>query len=55
VRSLQQVLHEDPPAVFLYWRETTRAVSRRFDVPFVPDRDILVTVAQWRLAKSAAE
>lgn len=55
VHALQRVMHEDPPAVFLYWMETTRAVSRRFAVPDTPDRDILATVSQWRLAEPGSE
>lgn len=55
VSHLQQTLRADPPAVFLYWTETTRAVSRRFDIPHVPDRDVLVTVSQWRMAEPGSE
>ncbi|HEY8551002.1 MAG TPA: ABC transporter substrate-binding protein [Vicinamibacterales bacterium] len=50
VADLQRVMHEDPPGIFLYWSETTRAVSRRFNLPREPDRDILSTVARWRVA-----
>jgi peptide/nickel transport system substrate-binding protein len=50
VRQLRRAMHTDPPGAFLYWSESTRAVSRRFDIPHVPDRDILFTVSQWRLA-----
>jgi hypothetical protein len=55
VSHVQQAMRENPPAVFLYWNETTRAVSRRFDIPHVPDRDILITVAQWQLAHPGTE
>lgn len=47
---LQRTLREDPPAVFLYWNELTRAVSRRYTLPPSADRDIISTLAQWRLA-----
>jgi peptide/nickel transport system substrate-binding protein len=49
VRSLQQVLRDDPPAVFLLWPNTFRAVSARFRVPVTPDRDIIATLPQWTL------
>ena len=48
-------MREDPPGIFLYWSETTRAVSRRFIVPREQDRDIFSTVAQWREAPPASE
>ena len=39
----------DPPGLFLVWGETTRAVSRRFDVPErSKDRDILSSLGRWR-------
>ncbi len=50
VRSLQQVMRDDPPAVFLLWSHTARAVSARFRVPLTPDRDIIATLPQWTLA-----
>lgn len=49
VRSLQQVMRDDPPAVFLLWSHTSRAVSARFRVPLTPDRDIFATLPQWTL------
>jgi peptide/nickel transport system substrate-binding protein len=49
VRSLQQVMRDDPPAVFLLWSHTARAVSARFHVPLTPDRDIFATLPQWTL------
>lgn len=48
LQALQHVLYDDPPAVFLVWEETARAVGRRFVVPPSPGRDILRTLAQWR-------
>jgi ABC-type transport system substrate-binding protein len=50
VRALQQVMRDDPPGVFLLWSNTSRAVSARFRVPLIPDRDIFGTVPQWTLA-----
>jgi hypothetical protein len=50
VRALQQVMRDDPPAVFLLWSNTARAVSARFNVPLTPDRDIFGTLPQWTLA-----
>ncbi len=48
-RRFQRALIEDPPAIFLAWPETARAVSRRFDIPET-DRDIVSTIGRWRLA-----
>lgn len=48
--SLNQVMYDDPPAVFLTWQRMARAVSTRFDVGSEPDRDILTNVWQWRPA-----
>jgi ABC-type transport system substrate-binding protein len=38
----------DPPAIFLALGETTRAVSKRFQVVAPPNTDILHTIADWR-------
>jgi hypothetical protein len=48
VRDFQGAVRQDPPAVFLAWSERARAVSRRFDVPVEPGRDILTTLRLWR-------
>ncbi len=54
VSELQRALVNDPPAIFLAWSETFRAVSRRFDVPSDPDQDILQSVRLWKpLARAA--
>jgi peptide/nickel transport system substrate-binding protein len=50
VRSVQQVMRDDPPAVFLLWPETARAISARFRVPLTPDRDVIYTLPRWTLA-----
>jgi peptide/nickel transport system substrate-binding protein len=48
VAALERVMHDDPPAAFLAWQSTMRAVSSRFDVAAEKDRDILANVWQWR-------
>jgi peptide/nickel transport system substrate-binding protein len=50
VANLHRALVNDPPAIFLAWSERARAVSRRFDIPDDPDRDILSTLRLWRPA-----
>jgi peptide/nickel transport system substrate-binding protein len=50
VASLNQILSEDPPALFLAWQERARAVSKRFSVPSEPGRDILGTLRLWKPA-----
>jgi peptide/nickel transport system substrate-binding protein len=49
VRAMQQIMYEDPPAVFLGWGRTARAVNGRFQLPPARERDIMLSVAQWRL------
>jgi peptide/nickel transport system substrate-binding protein len=51
VASFQQAVIEDPPAIFLAWRERARAVSRRFQVPVESGDDILATIHQWKPRK----
>jgi ABC-type transport system substrate-binding protein len=46
--ELVQILHDDPPAAFLAWQTTTRAVSTKFDVAQEPGRDILSNIWKWR-------
>lgn len=48
VGDLQRIMRDDPPAVFLLWSETARAVSARFQVPLTPDRDIFSSLRQWQ-------
>jgi ABC-type transport system substrate-binding protein len=48
VEGLQETIVRDPPAIFLAWGERARAVSRRFDVPAEPGRDVLPTLRLWR-------
>jgi hypothetical protein len=49
--ELARVFHDDPPAAFLAWQETSRAVSTRFDVMPEPQRDIMINLWQWRPAR----
>jgi ABC-type transport system substrate-binding protein len=50
VADFQRIIYEDPPALFLAWSQRTRAVSRRFEVPVEPGRDIMATLWAWRPA-----
>jgi peptide/nickel transport system substrate-binding protein len=47
VSRLQQVMLDDPPAMFLAWSERTRAFRRDFNVVLEKDRDPLYTIWQW--------
>jgi peptide/nickel transport system substrate-binding protein len=53
--AVQRVMREDPPAVFLFWREMARAVSTRFILPNITERDIIKTLPQWQLAAPPPE
>ena len=48
VGQLQQAFADDPPAIFLAWSVSTRAVSKRFDVQAEEGRDVLSTVRFWK-------
>ena len=50
VAEFSRIIHEDPPAAFLAWQTTTRAVSTKFDVGAEENRDIFSNVWQWRPA-----
>jgi peptide/nickel transport system substrate-binding protein len=54
VADLERVMHADPPAAFLVWQETSRAVSTNFDVAAEDNRDILTNLWQWRPARQVA-
>jgi hypothetical protein len=43
----------DPPAIFLAWRDRARAVSSRFHVVAEPGADVLFTLREWRPAVDA--
>jgi peptide/nickel transport system substrate-binding protein len=53
VAELQKVTAEDPPAIYLAWGERSRAISKRFEVPIEPGRDILSTLRLWKPAAGA--
>jgi peptide/nickel transport system substrate-binding protein len=50
VAELMRIMHDDPPAAFIAWQRTSRAVSTRFDVAAEPDRDIFTSIWMWRPA-----
>jgi peptide/nickel transport system substrate-binding protein len=50
VADLQQRFHEDAPAVFLAWQQTTRAVDARIDVSDDPEPDVFRNIQRWRPA-----
>jgi peptide/nickel transport system substrate-binding protein len=50
VAAFQRAIIDDPPAIFLAWRERARAVSTRFHVPAEPGTDILSSLRLWRPA-----
>jgi peptide/nickel transport system substrate-binding protein len=55
VAAFQQVMHDDPPAVFLAWEERMRAVSQKFEVSGLePGRDVIASLWRWRPADRAA-
>jgi peptide/nickel transport system substrate-binding protein len=53
VLDFQRAIIEDPPAVFLAWGERVRAVSRRFEIPVEPGRDVLTALRLWKPAADA--
>jgi peptide/nickel transport system substrate-binding protein len=54
VAAFQRAIVDDPPAIFLSWRERARAVSKRFVVPAEPGSDVLTTIQLWRPAAADA-
>ena len=54
-RDVQRILHEEAPAIFLAASQDARAVSRRFEVPDEPGRDVVETLWRWRLAGETPE
>ncbi|MGH9146279.1 MAG: ABC transporter substrate-binding protein [Vicinamibacterales bacterium] len=53
VSLLQRSLVADPPAIFLAWGQTTRAVSKRFEVPATTGSDILASLGSWLPARTS--
>lgn len=54
VGELQRTLYEDPPAIFIAWPYSSRAVSTSFEVPVEANTDILGNIWQWRAGPQAA-
>ena len=50
VSDLQNILYDDPPAVFLVWPIVVRALSTRFVADIEPGHDVMTNVWQWRSA-----
>lgn len=46
IADLHRVLIDDPPAVHLFWQETSRAVGRRITVP-AEAGDVLASLPRW--------
>jgi peptide/nickel transport system substrate-binding protein len=53
VSDLQQVFHDDPPAIFIAWPTVARVVSTKFQVPEEGGRDVLSSLWQWRPAATS--
>lgn len=53
VAQLQRSMIANPPAIFLAWGQTARAVNRRFEVVSAPENDILASVRSWRVAEGS--
>jgi ABC-type transport system substrate-binding protein len=50
VAELQQVLYDDPPAIFIAWPEAARAVRSTFEVPADSNPDVMGTLWRWKPA-----
>jgi peptide/nickel transport system substrate-binding protein len=53
VTAFERAIVDNPPAIFLAWRERARAVSSRFQVVADPGTDVLFTLREWRPAGDA--
>jgi peptide/nickel transport system substrate-binding protein len=53
VAAFERAMINDPPAIFLAWRDRARAVSSRFHVVADPGADVLFTLREWRPAGDA--
>jgi len=53
VHALHKTLIDDPPAVSLFWSETSRAVGRRVTVPGDSAGDVLASLARWKVRSKA--
>lgn len=51
VSEFQQVVYDDPPAIFIAWPQVARVVSTRFAVSAEEKgRDVISTLPQWKVA-----
>jgi ABC-type transport system substrate-binding protein len=50
VAEVQRAFYDDPPAVFLDWMQTSRALTSDIIAPSEPGRDIWGTIQLWRPA-----
>jgi peptide/nickel transport system substrate-binding protein len=50
VSDLQQIFHDDPPAIFILWPKVARVVSSKFEVPDEEGRDVMSRFWLWRAA-----
>ncbi|HEY7792105.1 MAG TPA: hypothetical protein VIC33_16450, partial [Vicinamibacterales bacterium] len=48
VSNLQNAIVDDPPAIFLAWSETFRAVSTKFNVPADSGDDVISSIRLWK-------
>jgi hypothetical protein len=46
VGDLQRIFHEDPPAIFVAWPQTSRAISAKIYVPYENSMDVVGRL--WR-------
>ena len=47
LRAVRATFRDDPPAIFLCWPLTARAVSTRFALPTGEDHDVFTSVDRW--------
>ena len=52
VSDLQQIFHDDPPAIFIFWPKVARVVSSKFVVPDEGGKDVMSRFWLWRPATS---
>ena len=57
VGDLQSVFHDDPPAIFVAWAQTSRAISSKIQVPYESNMDVVGRLwrAQWAPAETAEQ
>jgi hypothetical protein len=55
VGELQRVFHEDPPAIFVAWPQTSRAMSARIHVPYENSMDVVGRLWRAEWAAQAAQ